>query len=307
MAINFEYSAARAALFTPELLEMILLYLDMKTLLLSRGVSKDWANIMASSLPIQQTLFFQPVKGVPSIVPLDPTNNHFGDHSSKIIYNPLLIAKFGSAFFKRDNEGYYTRICLPARYFYRLPWSPRNAPYADIVDSWGKEVWDEEEWGPEVVENEKAIRRRFTQSGASWRQMLVSQPPPPLLGYCWADLDSSWQTVSTAMVEPSPGGLRMGELYDMVQYHSGLREHNSMQWFPVTGRGLGLRFVFDVHGDTQKGKLNETNFAVEFQHVTDSGMYERDSSEVDAFDAEFRCDDFSYVNASTETVLEKGN
>lgn len=99
----------------------------------------------------------------------------------------------------------------------------------------------------------------------------------------------------------------MGELYDMVQYHSGYRAYNSMRWFPVTGRGLGLRFVFDVQGDTQKGKLNETNFAVEFQHVTDSGMYEREPSEVEAFDAEFRCDDFSYVNISTEALLEKGN
>lgn len=162
MNINSQYSAARAVLFTPELLEMILLHIDMKTLLLSQGVSKDWASIMASSLAIQQVLFFQPVKGVPSIVPFDPANNDFSDHNSKIIYNSLLVANFGSAFFKRGNEGYYTRLCLPETYFYNLPWSPRNAAYADMIDVWG-EVWDEK--CLRTIKQPDGISRAAVQAG----------------------------------------------------------------------------------------------------------------------------------------------
>ncbi|KFZ06079.1 hypothetical protein V501_07741 [Pseudogymnoascus sp. VKM F-4519 (FW-2642)] len=304
MDTKTRYSAARAVLSTPELLEAILLNVNMKTLLLSQRVSRSWGSIMTSSLVIQQALFFRPVQKVSSIIPFDPTDkdNDFGDHDSKIIYNPLLVAKFGSGFFRRGNEGYYTQICHPAKYFYKLPWYARNAAYVNI-DAWD-EVSDEDEPGPEVIAEEKAIRRCFTRSGASWRQMLVSQPPPPLRGYCWADLSPAWQTVSTAMVEPSRGGLRMGELYDMVQYHSGHREHNSMKWFPVTQRGLGLRFVFDTQDGVQE-MMNEIDFAVEFQHVMGSGMYFREPSDVEAFDAEFRCDDFRYINANTEAVSEK--
>lgn len=97
----------------------------------------------------------------------------------------------------------------------------------------------------------------------------------------------------------------MGELYDMVQYHSGHRDHNSIRWFPVTRRGLGLRFAFDIQEGTRLGMMNEENFAVEFQHVMDSGMYFREPSDVEAFDAEFRCDDFRYINVDTEAVLKQ--
>ncbi|OAF61825.1 hypothetical protein VC83_01628 [Pseudogymnoascus destructans] len=141
---------------------------------------------MASSLVIQQALFFQPVQAVSSIIPFDPKDNDFGDHDSKTIYNPWLVAKFGSAFFRRGNESYYTPICHSAKYFYKLPWSARNAAYVSI------DAWDE-----------------------------------------------------------------------------------------------------------------STDFAVEFQHVTGSGMYVREPSDVEASDAEFRCDDFRYINAGTEAVLEK--
>ncbi|OBT86880.1 hypothetical protein VE02_03878 [Pseudogymnoascus sp. 03VT05] len=152
---------------------------------------------MASSLLIQQALFFQPVQNVSSIIPFDPTDNHFGDHDSKIIYNPLLVAKFGPAFFKRGNAGIYTRMGHLANYFYKLPWSPRAAEYAKI-DDWD-ELPDKEEPDPELVAEEKAIRRCSTRSGVSWRRMLVSQPPPPLLGYFMLDLHSGWNQISTAM------------------------------------------------------------------------------------------------------------
>lgn len=106
------------------------------------------------------------------------------------------------------------------------------------------------------------------------------------------------------MVEPTCGGLRMGELYDMVQYYSGHHEHNSM-WFRVTRRGLGLRFMFDVQEGIHQGTMNETNFAVEFRHIADHGMYVGEPLDVEDFDAEFRSDDFTHINVNTEVVLKK--
>ncbi|OBT77597.1 hypothetical protein VF21_04627 [Pseudogymnoascus sp. 05NY08] len=190
---------------------------------------------MASSLLIQQALFFQPVQNVSSIIPFNPTDNHFGDHDSKIIYNPLLVAKFGPIFFKRGDAGTYTGLVRRANCFYKLPWSPRAAAYAKI-DDWD-ELPDGEELDPESVAEEKAIRRCFTRSGASWRQMLVSQPPPSLL---------------------------------------------------------------DIH----QGMMSETNFAIEFQHIADYGMYVREPSDVKTFDADFRCDDFRHIDVDTEIVFK---
>lgn len=302
MEIKTQYSAAIAVLSIPELLEAILLYVDMKTLLLSQRVSRNWASIVASSLVIQQALFFQPVQEVSSIIPFDPADNHFGDHDSKIIYNPLLVTKFGPAFFERGNAGIYTRMDHRANYFYKLPWSPRAAAYAKI-DDWD-ELPGEEEPDPEVIAEEKAIRRYFTRSGASWRRMLVSQPPPPLLGYFLLDLHSGWNQISTAMVEPSCGGLRMGELYDIVQYHLGHHESNSM-WFRVIRRGLRLRFMFDIQEGIHQGMMNETNFAVEFRHIADYSMYAREPKDVGAFDAEFRCDDSRHVDVDTKIIFKE--
>ncbi|ELR08100.1 hypothetical protein GMDG_02927 [Pseudogymnoascus destructans 20631-21] len=139
MDIKTRCSAANAVPSIPDILEAILLSVDMKTLLLSQRVSRDWASIMASSLVIQQALFFQPVQAVSSIIPFDPKDNDFGDHDSKTIYNPWLVAKFGSAFFRRGNESYYTPICHSAKYFYKLPWSARNAAYVSI-DAWDESV-----------------------------------------------------------------------------------------------------------------------------------------------------------------------
>lgn len=101
----------------------------------------------------------------------------------------------------------------------------------------------------------------FHTQRVSWRRMLVSQPPPPLLGYFLLDLHSGWNQISTAMVEPSCGGLHMGELYDIVQYHSGHHKSNSM-WFRVTRRGLRLRFMFDIQKGIYQEMMNKTNVSL---------------------------------------------
>ncbi|KFY08403.1 hypothetical protein V492_06268 [Pseudogymnoascus sp. VKM F-4246] len=302
MDIATQCSAANAVLSIPELLEAILLDVDMKTLLLSQRVNRNWASIIAASSVLQQALFFQPAQEVSSIIPFDPTDNHFGDHDSEIIYNPLLVAKFGPAFFKRDNAGIYTTMGYRANHFYNLPWSPRTAAYARI-DDWD-EISSDEEPDPEVVAEERRIRRCFTRSGASWRRMLVSQPPPPLLGYFLLDLHSGWNQVSTAMVEPSFGGLRMGELYDIVQFHSGHHKSNSM-WFRVARRGLKLRFMFKIQKGIHQNMMEETNLVLEFREIADYGMYASEPKDVEAFDADFRCDDFRRIDVDTQIVYKE--
>lgn len=152
MDIKTRCSAANAVLSIPELFESILLHVDMKTILLSQRVNRNWASIMGSSLVIQQALFFRFVQEVSSIIPFDQTDNHFGDHDSEIIYNPLLVEKFGPVFFRRGDAGFYTGSIRRANCFYKLPWSPRAAIYAKI-DEWD-ELPGEEKLDPEVVAEE---------------------------------------------------------------------------------------------------------------------------------------------------------
>ncbi|KAJ7609186.1 hypothetical protein DFH06DRAFT_898006, partial [Mycena polygramma] len=121
-------SSAEEVLSTPELLELILWHLPMRTLLVAAPlVSKTWHAVTLSPI-LQQALFFQP----------DPA---FASHP---IQNPLLAELF----------------------------PPFFMPIAAAVNYW--------QW-PDT----KAIRAMpwakapdaFRRAEASWRRMLVRQPP----------------------------------------------------------------------------------------------------------------------------------
>lgn len=60
--------------------------------------------------------------------------------------------------------------------------------------------------------------------------------------------------------------------------------------------------MFDVQEGINQGMMTETNFAVEFRHIADHGMYVRELLDVEGFDAEFRSDGFNYININTEVV-----
>ena len=178
-----------------ELLEMILLHLDMRTLLVSAScVSKRWSGTMANSHQIQQALFFQP-KPLPSSAEVS-------------ILNPLLVEHFGEVFFDLDGE---TILNRRADSLLGLPWSLETvrAPQGSIA-----------------ILEPTSHQKRFTRSGASWRRMFVSQPPPQFLGFIWFDVLDTWfQRVQTTLVRPAPlspshmrPGLVMGQLYDTVQH-----------------------------------------------------------------------------------------
>ncbi|RYP24846.1 hypothetical protein DL767_008538 [Monosporascus sp. MG133] len=74
----------------------------------------------------------------------------------------------------------------------------------------------------------------FRREGASWRRMLVQQPPVRELGI--------WETVShmggdghTFRRERYPGGLRMGELYDLV---AETKYRLCVFWSPLSSEAL---------------------------------------------------------------------
>jgi len=69
-------------------------------------------------------------------------------------------------------------------------------------------------------------REALTRSGASWRRMLVQQPPSFKLGFVLAET-----AYSTAKLD-FPDGLRMGTLYDLV-YSYACRDNNPASWCMV--------------------------------------------------------------------------
>lgn len=117
-------------LTTPEVLELILVQTDMRTLLTScQRVCRDWHNLITTSPSIQKSLFFTPIK--------EP---EWG--AGEKLPNPLLAEMFPTIFpakgdpYKRD---FHFSDCAMAK-------------------------------GPTSLDH-------FVQKDASWRKMLVQQPP----------------------------------------------------------------------------------------------------------------------------------
>lgn len=128
------------ALKIPEILEMILLQTDMRTLLIScQRVCRDWRYLIVKSLSIQKALFFIPIKesewGVGEKVP-----------------NLLLAEMFPTIFPDKGN--------LDNRDFH----------FSDCA-----------------MTKDPASLDRFVQKDASWRRMLVQQPPILELGLFHVD------------------------------------------------------------------------------------------------------------------------
>lgn len=123
-------TATKKCLDIPEILEMILAQVDMRTLLTSaRRVSRSWFNLISTSSSIQKALFFTPIK-----------DSEWGIKEK--ILNPLLTEAFPSLFPAKERRyGYCFTIC-------KLPMTKDASNMA-----------------------------RFIRKDASWRKMLVQQPP----------------------------------------------------------------------------------------------------------------------------------
>ena len=111
-----------------ELLELILLCLDMRTLLLSQRVCRHWHEVIMRSKPIQQVLFFMPIE--PTNVPHDARTR-----------NPLL------------EEILWPRFVNPE---WRFPGLDKQ-----------------------IIAKLKSSYKRMS---ASWRRMLIQQPPTSVIG-----------------------------------------------------------------------------------------------------------------------------
>ncbi|KAH6961404.1 hypothetical protein HG530_005241 [Fusarium avenaceum] len=251
-------------LFVPELLELILLHLDLKTLLVSASrVCHHWAATMAESPRIQQALFFQPVPSTAA------------ERPEAFTLNPLLVEKFGRCFFDIDRKYTYLRR---ADSFFRLPWAPEGATA---------------EQGParslSVLEKTPRLEN-FTSSSSSWRRMLVSQPPPLSLGYLKLDTVDIWfHEVHTTLIEPrSPSqGVNMGQLYDMV-HRTTCQSENYATWYRISWDKPRESHQTERCRDECEQLLRKTSVVVEF-YSKDAGDWDCGPWDISSVREAFRC------------------
>ncbi|KAF6832692.1 F-box domain-containing protein [Colletotrichum musicola] len=310
MSAERSQHAMDIVLAIPELLESILVHVDMKTLLVSAPrVCKAWKATMDESPAVQQTLFFKPVGIAVSPGPIhsppesdDEVKAGEQERTKAVIINPLLAAKFNKCFFDFGPTYSFHRR---ANSFYEMPWTPR--PIKTERESWGGySQLRPAPLSPDEARVEKESRDRFTRRGASWRRMLVSQPPPPSLGYVRcdiSDLPAEGQRVQSANI-PAGSGLRMGQLYDVVQHHVGHHGRHSL-WFRVMwGRPISPFAVTRVRDEFER-HMAATNVVVEFMHADDTSLpnHPQDPADVGVFDAAFRCEEYEEVKVGAEEIL----
>lgn len=207
-------STAQTVLSTPELLAEILSWLDMRTLLLSQRVSRQWRDLIAGTPALQRALFIEPVAATSSAELVRDRKR-----------NPLLQEVF-RPFFKENvkaGPGGTNDVT-------KLEVKAGSRPFAFMDDSSdGKDDTGNE--NDEDGNKDRCCssrRRAFLRKGASWRRMLVQQPAAPKLGFV-EQIGMFEQTYSNACFpagEPDGGdggGLRMGALYDFVYQFMGDR------------------------------------------------------------------------------------
>ncbi|PYH43016.1 uncharacterized protein BP01DRAFT_122553 [Aspergillus saccharolyticus JOP 1030-1] len=133
---------AQHVLNTPELLELILTQLDLRTLLTSaQRTCRTWHTLIRTSLPLQEALFFHPIKS--------GHNAPSHDSTTTPTINPLLQWAFPQ-FLSQPPSDYYP--------------SSLN-PFDDLTSL-----------------AHRAKHPAYLRPEASWRRMLVQQPPARSVG-----------------------------------------------------------------------------------------------------------------------------
>jgi hypothetical protein len=279
-----------------ELLEAVLLELDMRTLLVSaQRVSKHWHAVIKHSPRIQQALFYTPVRL--------GSGGRSSEEAVPVI-NPLLQEKFGKFFFDIDSDYSYIHR---SDAFGKLPWatSTLNPLYVDSRLG----ISEFPHWTSGSPQDQRS-RQVFTRSNASWRKMLVSQPPPPVLGFSWLEADDG-QEVLMGVADPrlhgasragvAGDGVRMGMLYDLVQHRVAYHERSSL-WFRVTWHHPRGPFMTSVCHDACHKLAQQTHVIAEFLHRMDSVVYPPDPPDAKVFDEAFCSEDFEEVAVKTEIL-----
>jgi hypothetical protein len=199
-------TAQSSVLGMPELLEAVLLCLDMQSLLTqAKRVCRSWHELINRSVQIQQALFYKPE-------PTPPTTHGVDTRAPlNMRQNPLF------------------------RQFFQ-PW------FVDWIKH-GDKTWQSTDLDALDLFKQSAVyknRDAFLRKGASWRTMLVTQPPLPAIGIFESkvgDFGTSYKSNVRKFLGNDNGeiGLRMGDFYDMI-YH-----HTSASYGPFTFRVLWLK------------------------------------------------------------------
>lgn len=173
---------------TTKLIETILQHVDLKTILIAANrVSTTWYLTIYNSKPLQEKLFIKPIsKG--DVKPDGVTIEEGSGHADGRVFNPILVDKFGPVFFDfGPNSAQFRR----AEAFFTMPWCAKPHEihtYRGKDDGHGRPRIQPPKYGSyslgvqgraEATES----RQRFTRLGASWRRMLLTQPPPPKMGF----------------------------------------------------------------------------------------------------------------------------
>lgn len=236
-----------------ELLELILSHLDMRTLLLAQRVSRRFQSLITSPR-LQAALFFRPTP--------QRIQKGFADitkRSCKYIYKNDLLAWAFPAFYQINVDDHYA---FEVSTFCEFPWNKSE-------------------------QSTSAFRR----PEASWRKMLVCDPPIAASSFHLKSISMMGTDYSNASFNCSDGGLRMGTLYDTAQYHVVQRGSHrnpivgfrmawpileNQEYPPSKWEGGQLMYI------NEKGKL-EVDVHVEYFYVcivTETyGNYERFRSE----------------------------
>ncbi|PSN64105.1 hypothetical protein BS50DRAFT_679254 [Corynespora cassiicola Philippines] len=201
---NKNSSTSERVFQVAELLENILLNLELRTLLTgAQRVNKYWHGIITNSPELQRMLF------------LSPSPRKKGESREDQICNPLLVTTFPAWFANRDrNEASRDELTYGIDAFTNLPMSRS------------------------FTASEAFLRPR-----ASWRRMLLAQPPIERLG-CWmsenelgaipTDIDLHFRILGF------PQGLRMGTAYELAYHWTSWDRHSwfGMTWRPDVPRNL---------------------------------------------------------------------
>ncbi|KAM0248157.1 hypothetical protein ACHAQJ_009547 [Trichoderma viride] len=301
-------SAKQRALRSSEIMEQVFSNLDMVTLLVSvQRVNRTWKRVVDESVALQRKLYLLPDENAP----LGPHpqegcewNKDQKREEAFPVLNTLLVRYFQSSFFSFGNLYGHPRR---SDSFLEMRWTAKRNKLKKSRRRQGRRRYRSVPPGLSKGEALQASqdRDRFTRAGASWRRMLVAQPPIP---------DFTVMMFSPICDKPSPeklelalidanhpdGGLRMGQLYDFVQNWASNHPLDSL-WYRVVWFEPQGPFASDLSEGGTKAAFEETGCVVEMIHRKDDSAAAENQNlstsgpnptDPEAFDAIFKCDEF---------------
>lgn len=275
-------TARKKALDSTEILEQVFAHIDPVTLLTSvQRVNKSWKEVFDGSVLLQRKLFFMPDEGRP-LEPHPQTIREKDTNSepAKVypVLNSLLVRHFRSSFFPVGSKFYgYPRR---SESFYEQRWTSKHnrLKLKRKLDN-GDNKYESVKPGMSKAEALQVLldRDRFTRAGASWRKMVVSQPPIPdftAMEFSPKNMDNpnspeKLEYCKFKANDPEKG-LCMGQLYDFVQDKAGNHPLDSL-WYRVLWFEPHEPFASDLSYDSCEIMFQEmeTKCVVEMFHRED--------------------------------------